>query len=358
MMQRCIALAKQGLYTVRQNPLVGCVIVKDEVVIAEGWHQLCGDSHAEINALKVAGEQAKGATVYVSLEPCCHQGKTGPCSEALIKAGISKLVFGMTDPNPQVAGKGVESIKEAGIEVYGPVLEKECEAINAGFIKRMRHGLPYVRCKLAMSLDGRTAMASGQSQWITGAESREDVQKLRASSDAIMTGLGTVLQDDPSLNVRLESEAFSQPLRVIVDSTLQTPASSKILTLPGDVLIATNSTDKDDGFPDQVHIKNFNEYAQGGKVNLTKLLQYLAKEKGCNNILLECGAGLAGAMLQAGLIDELITYVAPSLLGSEARPLFEMAGLSNMDDKVCLEFLDVSMLGKDCKMRSRVINVQ
>ena len=361
-MQHCIALARKGQYTASPNPIVGCVIVKNDKLIAEGWHQAPGQAHAEINALQQAGNDAKDATLYVSLEPCAHWGRTGPCCDAVIAAGVSKVVFGMLDPNPLVSGQGIAKIKAAGIEVQGPLMAEECAELNRGFIKRITQGLPYVRCKMAISLDGRTAMASGESKWITGELARGDVQHLRAASDAIVTGVGTILADDPSLNVRMESVVETQPLRVIVDSSLQVSPQSKCLQLDGNILLATAIPEleletelesKALAYPDQVEIKSF--AGANAQVDLLALLKYLAQEKGCNDILLESGAKLAGAMLNAELVDELITYLAPKLLGSDARPLFELPGISEMSEQLALEFIEVEMLGKDCKMRSRVV---
>lgn len=352
-MQRCIVLANKGRYTARPNPVVGSVIVNNQHLIAEGWHHVYGQAHAEINALEQVGEAASGATLYVSLEPCSHQGKTGPCCDAIISAGIVRLVFGMFDPNPLVSGDGIKKIEAAGIEVIGPVLENECKELNLGFVKRMQQGLPYVRCKFAMSLDGRTAMANGESKWITGSEAREDVQRLRASSDALVTGVGTILADDPGLDVRLEGVSYKAPLRVIVDSHLRTPPEAKTFSLGGDVLLACANDGRATEY-NQVQVQAFEN--ENGQVNLRSLMEYLAQEKECNEVLLEAGPVLAGAMLKAGLIDEVITYIAPTLLGSDARPLFKLDGLVHMSDKIKLEIIDVEVLGKDCRMRSRVIN--
>lgn len=359
-MQRCFELARNGNYTARPNPMVGCVIVKDGDIIAQGWHQMYGQAHAEINALDIAGDNARDASLYVSMEPCSHLGKTGPCCEAVIAFGVSKVIFGMFDPNPQVRGRGVKSLEAAGIVVEGPVLEAEALAINPGFVKRMKEGLPFVCCKLAMSLDGRTAMNSGESKWITGEEARADVQKLRARSDAVVTGVGTVLADDPSLIVRLEDDSISQPLRVIVDSRLRTPARAKILNLPGEVLIATAAGDekflaqrRDEYSSEQIQIRSFSEDHR--QVDLRKMLEYLASEKKCNEVLIESGASLAGALLKANLVDEVITYIAPKLLGNDGRPLFILPGLEKISDQISLEIIDVVMIGKDCRMRSRVV---
>ena len=358
-MQRCITLAKKGSFSTRPNPAVGAVLVRDGEIVGEGWHEKAGLDHAEIVALKQAGERAKGATLYVTLEPCSFTGKTGPCCDAVIAAGVGRVVFGMVDPNPRVAGSGLDRIREAGIPVDGPVLEKECETLNPGFSKRMREGLPYVRCKLAMSLDGRTAMASGESQWITGEEARQDVQHWRAMSGVVMTGIGTVLSDDPGLNVRLADIHCDQPLRVVVDSTLKTPPEAKTLHLPGEVLLATAVTttseiEAKEQALDNPQVTILPCVNTEGQVDLESLLRYLAKELQINEVMLESGPTLAGAMLRAGLIDEVITYIAPKLLGSDARPLFHLPGMTTMADQVQLEMLDVAMVGKDCRMRSRV----
>ena len=362
-MQRCLELARMGRYSARPNPAVGSLIVSNETVIAEGWHEKAGQDHAEIMALKNAGADARGGTLYVTLEPCSFTGKTGPCCDALIAAGIQRLVYGMVDPNPRVAGQGLEKIRAAGITVDGPMLEQECSALNPGFIKNMQQGLPYARCKLAMSLDGRTAMASGESKWITGAAAREDVQRYRAVSGAVITGIETIIADDPGLDVRSETLRCDQPLRVIVDSQLRIPPQAKTLHRPGKVLLVTAISSDDVISEKHVAIANDNvsilSCADGkGRVDLEKLLRILASEYQCNDLLIESGAELAGAMLSAGLIDEVLTYIAPKLLGSDARPLFSLPGMKTMSDQVELEFLDVVMLGKDCRMRSRVINAR
>lgn len=359
-MQRCLAIALMGKYGARPNPLVGSVLVKDDVILAEGWHEKAGLDHAEIMVLKNAGDKARGATLYVTLEPCSFTGKTGPCCDALIEAGITRLVYGMVDPNPQVSGAGLERLCAAGIVVEGPLLESEARSLNPGFIKTMQTGMPYVRCKLAMSLDGRTAMASGESKWITGPQAREEVQRYRAMSGAVVTGIETVLNDDPGLDVRSDSIRCEQPLRVIVDSSLRISPQAKILQMPGNILIATAESSeehiadkKSDLDNDRISILSCANSA--GKVDLERLLRHLVEEKQCNDILLETGAQLAGAMLQAGLVDELITYIAPKLLGSDARPLFNLPGLKHMEEQIELEILEVAMVGKDCRMRSRVI---
>lgn len=356
-MQRCLALAKKGEFSARPNPRVGCVIVSNGEIVGEGWHRCPGEAHAEVNALNAAGTAAHGATLYVSLEPCVHRGRTGPCSEAIIDAGIGRVVYGMIDPYPENAGKGIERLRSAGIEVDGPEMPEECSAVNPGFVKRMTRGLPYVRCKMAMSLDGRTATAGGESKWITGEAARADVQYWRALSSAVVTGSGTVCADDPSLNVRLEDYHGEQPLRVLVDSGLKTPADAKTLQLPGEVLVATAG---EYSWPESRRVTAGVEVASfgngDGSVDLAALMRYLAVTRECNEVLLEAGPRLAGAMLRAGLVDELIVYAAPMLLGDDGMPLFSLPGIRSMEDRLRLEFIDVLMLEEDCRMRARVID--
>ena len=362
-MQRCFALAERGRHTSHPNPVVGCVIVSDGNVVGEGSHEFAGHAHAEVNALQQAGALARNATVYVSLEPCVHHGRTGPCTDALIASGVKRVVYAMQDPNPLVCGKGLAALRSAGIEVAGPVLEADAEMLNPGFIKRMRTGLPYVRCKLGMSLDGRTAMKSGESKWITGPEAREDVQHLRARSSAILTGAGTILRDNPALTVRVPEYAGKQPLRVIVDSRLRTSSAARVMQESGCVVLATavKHTDSaismfgvaDESAARKLILKTF--AGSDDKVDLLELLLYLAAEHQCNEVLLEAGATLCGTMLRAGFIDEIVAYVAPSILGSEAFPMFLLPGIERLADQIKLEFVDVAMIGKDCRIRSLVL---
>lgn len=361
-MHRCFALARQALPHCRPNPAVGCVLVYAGKVVGKGHTQVAGKEHAEIMALQQAGSKAIGSTAYVSLEPCAHHGRTGPCADALIKAGVERVVYALEDPNPLVNGKGLAMLRAAGITVEGPLLAEEAELVNPGFNKRMRTGMPYTRMKLAMSLDGHTAMASGESQWITGAEARADVQLLRARSCAVLTGAGTLLKDDPQLTVRLPEYAGTQPIRVIVDSNMRTPASAKILQTPGRVLLACAQSAQP-GAPAlhkaatangaELTIKNFAD--MNGRVDLRVLLRHLAKELYCNEVLIEAGATLGGVLMAAGLVDELIVYAAPQLLGSDAQPLLQLPGIKALADGIRLEFLDVAMVGKDCRMRLRVL---
>ncbi len=352
-MARALQLAEKGIYTTAPNPNVGCVIVKDNEIVGEGWHEKAGEPHAEIHALRKAGERAKGATVYVTLEPCCHHGKTPPCSNALIEAGVSRVIAAMVDPHKKVAGQGLQQLEAAGIRVEQGLMQAQAEALNPGFIKRMKTGLPYVRCKLGMSLDGRTAMASGESKWITGSAAREDVQRLRARSDAILTGVGTVLADDPSMTVRLEGYE-RQPLRVVVDTNLSMLPEAKMLQQPGRTLLMTCSEDeyaieqlKNAGA--EIHRLPY----CNAHVDLKPLLRELA-EMQINDVLLESGATLSGAMLQDGLIDELVLYIAPSIMGNQARGLFNLPQLQSMQDKIELDIIDQRIVGDDIRLTAKV----
>lgn len=356
-MARAIALAKRGWYTVRPNPRVGCVIVRDGAVVGEGWHQRAGEAHAEVNALAQAGGCARGATVYVSLEPCNHHGRTPPCAEALIEAGITRLVYGLADPHGLASG-GARRLRQAGIGVEGPLLETDAIALNAGFVKRCRSGLPRVTLKLAASLDGRSAMASGESQWITGPAARSDVQRLRASHGAIVTGIGTVLQDDPAMTVRAEQLGLEnsdeiaalQPMRVIVDSQLRIRPGLQILQGPGRVEVACAVTaDQPEGIDAPLHsLPNAD-----GKVDLRALLALLG-ERECNDVLVEAGAKLAGAFLRERLVDEIICYFAPKLLGSRAMPMLELP-FDTMAQALDLKIEEVCAVGGDWRVRARPV---
>lgn len=357
-MARALQLARKGLYTTHPNPRVGCLLVKQGEVVAEGFHRRAGEPHAEVNALARAGERARDATAYVTLEPCCHQGRTPPCSQALIEAGIKRVVTAMRDPNPQVAGQGIEQLRAAGIQVEEGLLQTQAQALNPGFIKRMREGLPYVRCKLAMSLDGRTAMASGESQWITCAAAREDVHRLRARSAAILTGCGTLLADDPSLTVRLAPEMLDldpdlptpQPLRVVLDPRLRTPPTARMLSLPGPVLIVCADDVRLDAAPlEAAGAQVVTRPADGERLDLRQVLSYLARQE-VNEVLLESGATLAGAMLAEGLIDELVIYLAPHLMGSDARGLFHLPAIDRMSRRLALNITDLRQVGEDIRI--------
>ncbi|NNJ91236.1 MAG: bifunctional diaminohydroxyphosphoribosylaminopyrimidine deaminase/5-amino-6-(5-phosphoribosylamino)uracil reductase RibD [Gammaproteobacteria bacterium] len=357
-MAQAIKLAKKGWYSTHPNPRVGCVIVKNGKIIGEGFHRKAGELHAERNALADCAEDPIGATAYVTLEPCCHHGKTPPCTEGLIEAGIAEVVIAMQDPNPLVAGQGIEKLEKAGITVRAGLLEQQAVALNPGFIKRMSEKRPYVRCKLACSLDGRTAMVSGESVWISSEHSRRDVQLLRAESSAIVTGVGTVLADNPSLNVRLNHQDLSlddglevlQPLRVILDAKLQTPVDAKMLSLTGEILIfCSHQASADAGRYSQENISVMAVDSDNEQLSLGQVLQVLA-EKQVNEVLLETGATLAGSAIQAGLIDELIIYQAPHLMGHEARGLVNLQGLEKMSDRVELNLMDERSIGNDRRL--------
>lgn len=357
-MAQALRLAERGLFTTMPNPRVGCVLVKDGQVIAEGWHYRAGGDHAEVHALQQAGAQARGSTAYVTLEPCSHTGKTGPCCDALMTAGVTRVVFAMEDPNPLVAGRGIERLRAAGILTAGPILEDDARALNPGFIKRMERQLPFVRCKLAMSLDGRTAMASGQSKWVTGRKAREDVQRLRARSCAIVSGINTVLRDNASLTVRAdelqlanaEDAALHQPLRVILDSNLRLTRDSEILNHPSPILVVHNgddsNIDKIGAWPEHVELIALPDAK--GRIDLNALLRELARRQ-CNEVLVEAGATLAGSFLRRGLLDEIIVYMAPKLLGSSARPLFDLP-LNTMAAALPLKIQDMRAVGDDWRM--------
>jgi len=359
-MARAIRLAHLGLFTTDPNPRVGCVLVRAGEVVGEGYHRYAGGPHAERDALAAAGEQARGATAYVTLEPCCHQGRTPPCTDGLPAAGVRRVVAAMVDPNPLVAGRGLEALEAAGAEVRVGTLEAEARALNPGFIKRMSRGLPYVRCKLAASLDGRTAMVSGESKWITSEAARRDVQLLRARSSAILTGIGTLLADDPALNLRLGAEGLpgvrpgdpvNQPLRVLVDSRLRTPENARLLGLPGTTLIACS---EGRALSDIMRLEAVGAEVRvcagsEGRVDLASLLRYLARRE-INELLVEAGPTLAGAFLEAGLVDEIVLYLAPHLMGDAARGLFQLPGLERMRDRIELGIRDLRMVGSDLRI--------
>ncbi|MGI0118939.1 bifunctional diaminohydroxyphosphoribosylaminopyrimidine deaminase/5-amino-6-(5-phosphoribosylamino)uracil reductase RibD [Zooshikella sp. RANM57] len=360
MMAKALQLAAKGTYSTHPNPRVGCVITLNGQIIASGWHRRAGEPHAEIDALSsLPAGQAKDTTVYVTLEPCSHHGRTPPCSDALITAGVKRVVIAMEDPNPLVAGKGIKYLQAAGIDVVCCVLETEAKALNPGFIKRMCEGLPYVRCKVAMSMDGATAMENGESQWITSSAARVDVHKYRAKSAAIITGIGTVLADDPSLNVRLTQAQLPEiaeqkipPIRVLLDSHLQIPLTAKLLHTKGKVIIVHSTGAAID---QQRSLKEKGielwevESDRAGKINLTAVLKKLARAE-VNDVLIEAGATLAGAFLADHLIDELIIYTAPVLMGSQTRPAFLTPQWTSMTDKVTLKIADWRQVGDDWRL--------
>jgi diaminohydroxyphosphoribosylaminopyrimidine deaminase/5-amino-6-(5-phosphoribosylamino)uracil reductase len=375
-MAEALRLARKGRFTTHPNPRVGCVLVKNSRIIGAGWHRKAGEPHAEVHALRQAGEQARGACAYVTLEPCSHFGLTPPCADALITAGVGRVVAAIQDPNPKVSGSGLRKLQAAGIEVKVNVLNHEAADLNKGFIKRMASGLPRVTLKMAMSLDGRTAMLSGESQWITGPAARADVQRLRAESSAVLTGIGTLLQDDAALTVRAEQFDYArhddllaeegsaqdglslseilarQPLRIVLDSKAQMPSSSRLLSTESPVLwvvsesLCFDETQKAIAALPHVELLVLPDLSSSER--LLFLLQALAT-KGVNEILVEAGARLAGSFISSGLYDELIVYIAPKLMGSTARPLVNLE-LQTMADTKLLELIDVRQFGQDIRL--------
>lgn len=350
-MSRALQLAGRGLYTTHPNPRVGCVLVKNNSIVGEGWHRKTGEAHAEILALQAAGNAAHGADCYVTLEPCSHTGRTPPCTDAIIRAGIKRVIMAMPDPNPVVGGTGCAELEKHGIRTESGLLESESRALNIGFDYRMRMGRPYIRCKLAMSVDGRTAMADGTSQWITGPAARLDVQKWRARSSAIVTGKDTVQKDDPALDVREVDTGGRQPLRVVLDRQLKISLEARLFSRAGDVVVYTVSPcpEREKSYLDAgrniVRIDG-----SGGKDFLLAVFSHLAREHEINEVLVECGSTLSGSLMQAGLLDELIIYMAPVLLGDNARPLLHLPGIKKMQDKIEMEFFDSRMIGEEMRI--------
>lgn len=369
MMHRAITLAQRGQYTTAPNPNVGCVIAHGEEIVGEGFHYRAGQPHAEVFALRAAGERAKGATAYVTLEPCSHYGRTPPCAEALVNAGVSRVVCAMVDPNPKVAGRGIKMLQEAGIDVAVGLLAQDAEALNPGFIKRMKTGRPFVQLKLAASLDGRTALANGESKWITGPAARADVQRYRAKAGAILSTSATVLADNPSLNVRWASlnpsvqqqypeHKLRQPKRVIIDSRNRVTPLHQLIGLPGETLLIRTQADTQT-WPESVQQVLVPATAVQasiahplGQIDLSALMDTLAGHD-INHIWVEAGAGLAGALLAAGLVDELILYQAPKLMGSDSRGLVDLRGLTAMAQVPELIISDVRMVGPDIRITAR-----
>lgn len=355
-MAEALRLAERGLYTTQPNPRVGCVIAHGERVVGQGWHERAGEPHAEVHALREAGADARGATAYVTLEPCAHHGRTPPCADALIAAGVSRVVVAAEDPFPQVAGQGIARLRAAGITVESGLMREAAREINIGFFSRIERHRPWVRVKLAMSLDGRTALANGESKWITGEAARADVQRWRARSSAILTGVGTVLADNPQLTVRLPAEAESshrsyRPWRVILDRHLRTPAGSHILDghTPTLVLHSTSANTTDDRFARAECIAVAEQHQA---LDLHAVLALLAG-RGCSELHVEAGPTLCGALFAAGLVDELLIYMAPLLLGDAARPLLTLPPLADMAARWKLIVLDTRAVGQDLRLRLR-----
>lgn len=348
-MARAVELGWRGMYTADPNPYVGCVLWRDGQVVGEGWHQKAGGPHAEAAALAIAGDAARGATAYVTLEPCSHHGRTPPCSEALIAAGVSRVVYAIDDPNPAVAGKGAAGLRAAGIAVENGLMAAEAEKLHAGYLMRRRTGRPLVRVKMAASLDGRTALASGESRWITSKPARNDVQHYRARSSVVLTGIGTVLADDPAMNVRIE-ESSRQPLRAVLDSALRTPPGSRIVNRQGNVLVlgVRDETVRREAL-ERKGVEVIIAPGQQGRPDLAAVLDLLGS-RGANEVWVEAGSVLAGAFVRAGLFDELVIYLAPTLLGPDARALLELPPLAQLDARPRLRFAECVAVGDDLRI--------
>lgn len=360
-MRHALKLAQQGIYTAKPNPAVGCVIVLDDQLVGEGWHKKAGEPHAEVLALRQAGIKAQGATAYVTLEPCSHFGKTPPCANALVEAGVKRVVVAMLDPNPQVAGRGVKRLEEAGIEVKVGLLQEQAELLNEGFIKRMNTQRPFVRVKLASSVDGRTAMSSGDSIWITDEPARQSVHLMRARHGAIVTGIGTILADDPQMNVRLPddvlkehnlSEADLNPIRVVLDPNLSMPLDSRMMKTGGRTILMTtaagvkyNRSSADELIAAGAEIIAIQE--QDGNISLDAVLQFLAQEENINEVMVEAGAHVAGGFFEAGLVDELHWYIGPHLMGHQGKPLVMLPSLKSMQDRIELSTKSINQVGDD-----------
>jgi len=363
-MQRAIILAKKGHYTTSPNPRVGCVLVKRGRIIGEGFHQKAGEGHAEVHALKMAGENAQGATAYVTLEPCSHYGRTPPCADGLIDAGVKHVIVAMVDPNPKVAGNGLKKLEQAGITTQHGLLVESAEKLNPGFIKQMTTGLPYVRCKLAASLDGKTAMKNGESKWITSPEARQDVQRLRAQSCAIISGADSILMDEAKMTVRwselgglknyYKKELIRQPIRVVIDSKNRLSPDLALFKAPSPIILISNAIENIHQWPhfvEQVAIPFAITADDNQQIDLTALLKYLAKQ-GLNDVLIESGSRLAGAFIEQNLVDELILYQAPKLMGAEGKGLANMPSLTHLNQAKELQISDVRMIGKDIRITS------
>lgn len=358
-MQRAISLAKRGHFTTSPNPRVGCVIVRNEEIVGEGFHQKAGQGHAEVHALKQAGIKAKGATAYVTLEPCSHYGLTPPCAEALIKAQVAHVIAAMVDPNPKVSGRGLELLNAAGITTQFGLLEQDARALNPGFIQLMTTKLPYVRCKLAASLDGKTAMASGESQWITSAEARTDVQRLRAQSCAVICGADSVIFDDAKMTVRWHDLGelknsyaevdVRQPVRIIIDGKNRLTPDLAIFQSESKILLIRHTIENDHTWPHFVEQVQIDKAENSEYINLTLLLRYLAKQ-GLNDVLIESGSQLTGAFVSQNLVNELILYQAPKLIGHDGKGLVNMPTVLQLDEAKNLEIQDMRMIGKDIRL--------
>ena len=347
-MAHALRLAERGAYTTKPNPMVGCVIAQGDDVVGEGFHERAGEPHAEVYALRQAGDRARGATAYVTLEPCAHTGRTPPCAQALIEIGVSRVVAAVGDPDPRVAGKGMDILRAAGIVVESGLMETQARALNRGFFSRNERGRPWLRVKLAMSLDGHTALASGESRWISSEAARADVHRWRARSGALLTGSATMLADDPQLTVRMDDDAaFVPPLRVVLDPGLAIPEESRVLDDAAPTLLLHAPEAR---IPKYLRDRDLAAIpAQGGMLDLPMVLQLLG-ERGINEVQTEAGATLCGALLQAGLVDELLLYVVPTLLGVSGRPLFGMLEATTMADRLDLQLVETRAVGPDLRL--------
>ena len=353
-MARALRLAERGIYTAHPNPMVGCVLVRDGAIVGEGWHECAGEAHAEINALANAAGKARGATAYLTLEPCSHQGKTPPCAPALIEAGVSDVVIAMQDPFHAVSGDGQAALEAAGIKVRCGLMEAAAEALNRGFLSRVRNGRPFVRLKVACSIDGAIAMKSGESQWITGPEARADVQRLRARSGAILTGIGTVLADDPALTVRDAAidNRDRQPVRAVLDSRLRMPLSAGMLAMPGETLLYCSDDARRQPLLDAgAGVVRVNR--AGDTVDVQEVLADLA-EREVNDVLVEAGPAVSGHLLSRRLVDELVIYQAPHIMGSETKPMFSTPGWALLADRLALDIVDLRQVGTDTRITARL----
>ena len=359
-MQQAIALAAKGRFTTSPNPNVGCVIVKDGDIVGQGYHQKAGEGHAEVHALKMAGDKARGATAYVTLEPCSHYGRTPPCAKGLIDAGVSRVVAAMVDPNPEVAGRGLRMLEETGIETAAGLFEQEARALNPGFLTRMETGLPYISCKLAASLDGKTALKNGESKWITSSAARQDVQLLRAEHCAVLSGADTVLFDDAKLNVRLSAEQLKlaeglsvrQPIRVIIDSQNRLYPDLALFSINSPIIILRTKADTTHQWPE--HVTELLVDSINGKVDIKKALKQLTAH-GINSVFVEAGATLAGKFHELNLIDNYILYLAPKIMGQDARGLFNVPELTQMADVKSLKWHDIKQVGDDIRLTARKV---
>jgi diaminohydroxyphosphoribosylaminopyrimidine deaminase/5-amino-6-(5-phosphoribosylamino)uracil reductase len=353
-MAHALRLAERGQYSAHPNPMVGCVLVRDEAIVGEGWHEMAGEAHAEINALAVAGDSARGSTAYVTLEPCAHHGKTPPCVDALISAGVSDIVVALEDPFQQAGGRGIAALKKAGIGVRVGLMRSSAEQLLVGFLSRITRSRPFVRLKVASSLDGGIAMSNGESQWITGPEARADVQRLRARSGAVLTGIGTILADDPSLTVRdsaLDTRG-KQPLRVVLDNSLRMPLSAEMLALPGQTLVYCIDDEKREALV-TAGAEVIKVAASAGQVDVSAVLGDLASRE-VNDVLVEAGPTLAGSLINAGLVDELVIYQAPHIMGSETMGMFDTPAWTELAHRKSLDIGDVRRVGADTRITARI----